>query len=444
MKKKIVQVISCFLSLLFLILTSTAVCAESSTPGNVSVDEWNDWNSRYFSFIYTNDEGWAWFREYIGPNECEEGYLYVKDTISGRITKLLNEPARAFDETYDDIYCITESNKIIKVPHTGGAVTVLYEAQQGELTYIEHRDALFMFLEDEKVMAYHAVTNSIAYVTTINGICAVIPVSETEFLWHDAERKTNVCDMITGEQSLLETEEEIEAYFPVETKETENETNVLINLSVHPSYPAGSYYTKHGAPCTDHNLNKCSYTGDCNCKPYYGSIQCAGFAQHMYDYYSHKSGFNRVAGDNKGPIGCFKSEAEINIFFESLTPGAYVRLSGTPNDTGSGDHSIVFMKISNGTVYSYECNKDGQCGVSTPTRTASYILKKYPCIVNASSHNYTGTVSKYMAMYHKVACKSSGCGGYIYEEHSALNPGDNATCVRCGYVGRITKIGTLD
>ena len=53
MKKKIVQVISCFLSLLFLILTSTAVFAESSTPGNVSVDEWNDWNSRYFSFIYT-------------------------------------------------------------------------------------------------------------------------------------------------------------------------------------------------------------------------------------------------------------------------------------------------------------------------------------------------------------------------------------------------------
>lgn len=443
MKKKIVQVISCFLSLLFLILTSTAVFAESSTPGNVSVDEWNDWNSRYFSFIYTNDEGWAWFREYIGPNECEEGYLYVKDTISGRITKLLNEPARAFDETYDDIYCITESNKIIKVPHTGGAVTVVYEAQQGELTYIEHCDALFMFLEDEKVMAYHAVTNSIAYVTTINGICAVIPVSETEFLWRDAERKTYVYDMLTGEEKMLETQEEIAAYFPVkdETEEAEDKMEATLNLKLHPSYPVGSYYTKNGEPCDDHD--NCSYTGNCHCKVYYGSIQCAGFAQHMYDYYSHKTGFNRAAGDNSGAVAEFESEAAVITFFNSLTPGAYIRVSGKPKTTGEGSHSMVFLKISGGVIYTYECNLDGHCRVSAPQRTAKDFMQQYPCIVNSSSHTYRGSILKYSAAYHKIACRSSGCGGYIFEDHSAMSPGNNATCVKCGYVGKITKIATL-
>ena len=45
---------------------------------------------RYYAFVYTEDPGFNWYRDnLIGLNTCQEGYLYVKDYVTGDIWKVL-------------------------------------------------------------------------------------------------------------------------------------------------------------------------------------------------------------------------------------------------------------------------------------------------------------------------------------------------------------------
>ena len=67
-------------------------------------------------------------------------------------------------------------------------------------------------------------------------------------------------------------------------------------------------------------------------------------------------------------------------------------------------------------------------------------MTRYPYVAIYVSHTFTGTKEQYSASYHKVHCTTSGCEGYILDTHSAYEPGNNATCAYCGYVGKIDRL----
>ena len=86
MKKFFAVFIVCILVMQFTFIPASAEGAEYE-PYLKGVQETGSYvgdieELRYYSFRYTKDASFAWFREnVIGPNHCKEGYLYVKDLV---------------------------------------------------------------------------------------------------------------------------------------------------------------------------------------------------------------------------------------------------------------------------------------------------------------------------------------------------------------------------
>lgn len=440
------KILSLFFVVAFVITSfSLSVFAERSSPVSLSPVEWNSLSTDYFPFVYSSDESWDWLRDYIGRTDsCQDGYLYTKKWETGEITQLLNEKVKVVRESLSYVFCITENNAFLRVNYVGGRdVQLIYQAVDSEITLLSSNRNIYLFVEGNHVIKYDALTQTLSPAAVCDRITSVYPLSDTTFTWENEGGERFIHDISANTDQLILSDAEYDNLFLA--SDTSNEESADLNASsslpLHPSYPNGSYFTKNGGPC-DHHPD-CSYTGDCNCKPYYGSIQCAGFAQFMYDYYSHKTGFVRASGDNITPIGNLTSYAAVQAFLNQLTPGAYIRLSRIANDTGVGSHSIVFLSQSGSTFRTYECNVNNTCNVVVRDNVYSYFTNGYKCIVNASSHTYTGGYAKYSASQHKSFCKSSGCNGYRFDVHLAKNPGANATCYQCGYVGAIYA-GQLD
>lgn len=113
-----------------------------------------------------------------------------------------------------------------------------------------------------------------------------------------------------------------------------------------------------------------------------------------------------------------------------------------PSDT-TGVHALVTAGYTNTSVTIYEGNSDGHCKVMLNTYTFAQFRNLFDEVVKTVAHDFSGTVAKLNAIAHTVQCAHAGCAGYCLVEHSALNPGEQATCVDCGYVGAIYKQSPL-
>ena len=195
-------------------------------------------------------------------------------------------------------------------------------------------------------------------------------------------------------------------------------------------YPVGSYFSTSGSPCTHHGncIDTLNSGRPCGCRVYDGGIQCRGFAKYASDQYAHRSSWTTPAGDMRSGVS-LSTASKAKTFYSSLSFGAYVALNG---------HCIVVLRTDSTSVYSYECNNgDNSCRVTTYSRTFSDISRDYGTLDYSISHSFNGTVRSRSSQYHSISCSTSGCSGYILEVHYSSNPGSNATCKACGYVGKI-------
>lgn len=137
-------------------------------------------------------------------------------------------------------------------------------------------------------------------------------------------------------------------------------------------YPAGSYFTDNGQPCTDHK-SYCSAGASyfdedaCNCKCTWegvplNSTSCYGFANMVYyRLFGHTTYSNTKKVVSNIPASKMSYEYLYDLFTNgTVKAGAHIR-----NST----HSMVFMGCDTEYIYTYEGNFDGQCQVGVIKRT---------------------------------------------------------------------------
>lgn len=166
-------------------------------------------------------------------------------------------------------------------------------------------------------------------------------------------------------------------------------------------YMPGAFFTKNGYGCTCHansSVNCVANGSGCNCLRYVEidgktvdllAVQCIGFARYcfyrLFGFIDH----SQLNGDlfySAGSIAYGSvTESSVKALFAKLKPGAHIRfkLSGS-------EHSVILLSQSESGFTVYQCNYDGDCGVSTKTYTwASFASYAYRGIVFANMpYNY--------------------------------------------------------
>ena len=100
-----------------------------------------------FPFIYQDDPGWDYWREYIGPNDCVDGYLYVQNRNTKEITLLVDTPVVSYSAMPKCLFCATQDGRILQVDYNGKNLQCLYEAS-GEISDIFAFYSTFLFFND--------------------------------------------------------------------------------------------------------------------------------------------------------------------------------------------------------------------------------------------------------------------------------------------------------
>lgn len=220
-------------------------------------------------------------------------------------------------------------------------------------------------------------------------------------------------------------------------------------------FPAGSHFNdKHfkgvdnsDSDCTHHGKGLCDYTklNSCECTNYASAIQCAGFAKYAYDQYSHRTEWDNVAGDKNNNVSGkpISNQSLFESYLKQIESGSYVRLL---KSNGKDGHSFILISTSNAGVTMYDANYNNPEDCKVRLHTVSYDIlytayksgtvqevycHKFSKISNAKNNYYDYT------QYHKKACSSSGCDGYILQPHYAQTPGTKVKCLGCGYIGNI-------
>ncbi len=133
-------------------------------------------------------------------------------------------------------------------------------------------------------------------------------------------------------------------------------------------YPVGSYFTKNGMPCDDHD--SCDWSVDnCNCINFDRSIQSMGFAKYVYFTVTGKH-----VNDNKIGVDADLTSQTANLELANLPEGAYIAV------TQKNGVPFQMAKISsddNG-ITVYGANYGGGCKVSVLTFTWEQFAEKFP------------------------------------------------------------------
>ena len=446
MKKFFAFFIACILVMQFTFIPASAEGAEYE-PYLKGVQETGSYvgdieELRYYSFRYTKDASFAWFREnVIGPNHCKEGYLYVKDLVKEEIRQVSTAPIKAYERIGDDLFYANQSNEIVRTGVSTLEQTVVYKADKDVTSMCYDEDTLY-FASGDTVMALNADSENVEEVAVCDGISELYMNSDGRLVWEDADGEAYAHDLVEGTDVQLERRPVIDNSQdllaldngPVNTTEFDTyalSTSKPVRFPL-PEYPEWSYYSKYGEPCTHHSEN-CSYGNSfndalCTCQHYGGAIQCVAFAKYASDQYAHKSSWSPVSGDLVRTVDISSSDGA-KCFFADLSMGTYV--------SGTG-HSFVIRHTTSSTVYTYECNASGRdCHISLEAHDYSKVYGTIGAIDIAYTHYFNGTPRSISSSCHMIPCTSSGCGGYEVEYHYSRNPGDKATCAVCGYVGKI-------
>ncbi len=402
-----------------------------------------------YMFIYDSNNEW-FVNNLIGPTDCQNGYFYVKNLETGNITKLVSQPIDVFVEYENGAYFIY-GNSIFYVDYNGNIQKVFNSDSILNSSILELQNGNLYYCEGSKIVKYNINTQSKTTVARASNVSMLYIKSDNEMVYESNDEIYYVNNDST-QRSVREITDEYEYNSLFGEEEMESEISLLslnaqldVNLSnINSQYPAGSYFTNSGSKCTHHSSG-CNYSGSCGCKSYLQTIQCVAFAKWASNQYAHLTTWNNRVAEGNDDDTYFSSDNDVKTYFANCGVAAYVRLT----KSGYGDngfHSIFYVKSTSTSIVTYECNLNGDCGVSHMTRTFYQFRKFAPGSSYYTTHHFSDTNStfaQYNSTYHKQYCSNSSCSGYRLEAHYTSTPGSNALCVQCGYVGNITYTGPI-
>lgn len=457
--KKIIVVFLCLvtLSLNLVVQASNNVDTEDLIVTNNEVTYTDEFEMdfeveglTYYPFVY--DENNTWFIEnVIGPTNCQQGYLYVKNLDTGNIIKLVSQPVDVIRTKGNGGYFIYMNN-IFYVTYDNGNIVKIYESN-GTLnnSILEIYEDELYFCENNKIVKYNEETREKNNIATANNVTMLYIKSDKEVVYeennniHYIDRRTaargTTNRIITNEYEynslFVGTNEEPDV--SVDAATSQIDTNFA---SLEAQYPHGSYFSKSGNRCTHHG--NCSYNGSCGCKSVFETIQCVAYAKWASNQYAHMTTWNsneREYGEGYDTDVAFDKAEDVRVYFANCAPGAYVRLTKRKGDD-NGFHSILYVRTANNSIVSRECNLYGGCDVNFITRTFDSFRSFSPASSYYTTHSYSraSRAVQYDSSYHKQYCLNNSrfCEGYRMEAHYSNTPGASSRCAACGYVGNIT------
>ena len=444
MKKLFAVILSVVLLVQICCLTASAEEQTTYTPYLQSVQEMGSYEGnledlRYFPFRYTSASNFAWFREnVIGPNDCQEGVLYVKDLFEETIQPLTDTPVLEYKESGNTLYYLLDEFSLYRVDIFQQEPIPVHSSSVPMHKLTMGEQDLF-FIEGNQVQEVDTSAHTVSTYATCEGITGFAFDDDENLVWGNSRGGLFRYNTVTRASESMEVPVTMKLEAEPHLHDVEADAASQVEMQSYaraiapvslplPEYPVGSYFTKDGEYCGHHDTGTCDYYGGCNCKPYDASIQCVGFAKSASDRYAHRTSWTRPDGD---------TEWDVYIGTESLAKQFMVRMSrGSYVTFYSPSHSFVVLSTSGSSMTTYDCNVNNDCRVTVENRTYASIASKYGTVEYGLTHHFNGKVSKLNSQYHTVAC-SSDCTGYTLQAHYASSPGSNATCTACGYVGKI-------
>lgn len=403
----------------------------------------------YYPFVFSNDEYWQFWRDYIGNCEdCEEGYFYVQNRLTKEVQLLLPEKVDSFCSTLDWFYCITERNIIVKMDYNGENATILYQSNFGEMEDLEYYGGYLFFVDGAYIVRLSLINGNASIVADHEGFSNFYPYATDKVIQMTEQREYFTTDMTTNTRTRLGNESalsQLRATNEIPEDSYIVDSNVLdpdvaswnlVSLPLE-EYGVGEYFTNDGTACVGHD----------NCKYYGGGRQCLGFACYVSDQFAHltynpnsalswfKQRLSCKMPKYDGVLTAFTSSDDVRQLFVILNKGAYVRMEwGYPSNwaTNAG-HSFVCMYAMPGYAVTYDCNVNGVCDISLQYRDYVDTANNYDYVLNYINHSFTENFT-ITSIYHYAGC--TGCEGYCAEAHYTRKPLSNA-CDYCGYVGPV-------
>lgn len=111
-----------------------------------------------YMFIYDSNNEW-FVNNLIGPTDCQDGYLYVKNLETGKIIKLVSQPIEVFAEYGNGAYFIY-GNSIFYVDYNGNIQKVLNSNGVLNSTILELQNGNLYFCDGSKIVKYNINTQS--------------------------------------------------------------------------------------------------------------------------------------------------------------------------------------------------------------------------------------------------------------------------------------------
>ncbi len=446
MKKLFALILSAVLLVQICCLTASAEEQTTYTPYLQSVQEMGSYEGdledlRYFPFRYTSASNFAWFREnVIGPNDCQEGVLYVKDLFEETIQPLTDTPVLEYKPSGNTLYYLLDEFSLYRIDIIQKEQIPVYESTIPMRKLTRGEKDLF-FIEGNCVQEVNATAHTVSTYATCEGITGFAFDDDENLVWGNGQGGLFRYDAVTQTSESMDVPVTMKLEAEPHLHDAEADAASQLEMQSYaraitpvslplPEYPAGSYFTKDGEYCGHHGDDTCDYYGGCNCLPYDGSIQCIGFAKYACDRYAHRTAWTRPDGDVERNVD-ITDDYKTKFFIIRMGYGSYVTFYHP-------EHSIVVLSTYSDSFISYECNLYNDCRVTVETRSYLDISKKYgeKGVEYGLSHHFNGKASKLNSQYHTVAC-SSDCTGYTLKAHYSYAPGSNATCAACGYVGKI-------
>lgn len=437
----VLMLLFCVCSLM-LSLTSTTYAINTHQNADELVSEVSS-EMRYYPFVYSEDEDFAWDRELIGDcSACIPGYLYVQNLTTKEIWRVLDCPVDYFRSSGDTLFCVVNGGTIIQTNYWGKVQTTLYHAA-GDVANMEYDNGTLLFSVDNRVIRLNLKDNSTEQLAVCENITFLFPLTDTCFVWANADEETYRHTVGVGNESVDIQKlfaEEVAIQTPVSRAAILAAATGPVSFPL-PEYQHGSYFTNNGEACTTHS--NCDYYGGCNCKSYRASIQCVGFAKYAFDKYSNLypasgSWYSDSNSHSNVSERYFGTDEKVREVFRELGTGAYMWVSRKSDGVNKPVHAFVTAGSTNSTVTIYEGNADGHCQVMLNTYTFAQFRAIYDYVSKSVAHKFTGTAQRYSASYHKAPCSYGGCSGYILQRHYAQTPGTNVRCLGCGYIGNIS------
>ena len=183
----------------------------------------------------------------------------------------------------------------------------------------------------------------------------------------------------TPESTVTSAPESTVTSAPESTVTSDHESSTEIKTESKPEekpvlplkeYPAGSYFTNDGKPCTDHDT--CDWDRPCNCVNFDRSIQSVGFARYVYFKVTGKHVYEAAKTEINADIN--EQTARANL--KGLPCGTYIAAIGS-NDR---PHTMAVISTNDNGITVYQANYGGKCVVSAPTYSWKEFAARFPHI----------------------------------------------------------------